>query len=76
MVVDLKKLSEALRQSSPENDLRQDLQRIIRARKSEIERALAETGTYLLRVPDGRRVRLSRRLPISGAAEPATGVAH
>lgn len=60
MVVDLKKLSDSLRRSSPEEDLRRDLQRIIRARKPEIERALAETGTYLLRIPDGRQLRLTR----------------
>jgi len=35
MVVDLKRLSEALGRSSPEEDLRRDLQRIIsRARKA------------------------------------------
>jgi hypothetical protein len=62
MVVDLKKLSDSLRRSSPEEDLRRDLQRIIRARKPEIERALAEKGTYLLRVPDGRQIRITRDL--------------
>jgi hypothetical protein len=65
MVVDLKRLSDSLRRSSPEEDLRRDLQRIIRARKPEIERALAEEGTYLLRVPDGRQIRLTRDLQVT-----------
>jgi hypothetical protein len=63
MVVDLKKLSDALRRSSPEEDLRRDLQRIIGARKPEIEATLASGKTYVLRVPDGRRIRISRRIP-------------
>jgi hypothetical protein len=61
MVVDLKKLSDALRRSSPEEDLRRDLQRIIRARKPEIEATLASGKSFVLRVPDGRRIRISRR---------------
>ncbi|WP_263355797.1 hypothetical protein [Acidicapsa ligni] len=69
MVVDLKKLSDSLRQSSPENDLRNDLRRIIRARKSDIEHALSTTGTYVLRVPDGRRIRLSRAVKAIETAE-------
>ena len=68
MVVDLKKLSDSLRRGSPEEDLRRDLERIIRTRKTEIERSLAETGTYLLRVPDGRQLRISRRLEPAKAA--------
>jgi len=63
MVVDLKKLSDALRRSSPEEDLRRDLQRIIRARKPEIEATLASGKSFVLRVPDGRRIRISRRQP-------------
>jgi hypothetical protein len=59
MVVDLKKLSESLRQSSPEEDLRQDLERIIRAHKPEIQKALASGISYSLRVPDGRWIRIS-----------------
>jgi len=61
MVVDLKKLSDSLRQSSPENDLRNDLRRIIRARRNEIEQALQIGGSFLLRVPDGRQIRILRR---------------
>jgi hypothetical protein len=61
MVVDLKKLSEALGRSSPEEDLRRDLQRIISARKPEIDQTLANGKSFVLRVPDGRRIRISRR---------------
>jgi hypothetical protein len=61
MVVDLKKLSDSLRQSSPEDDLRNDLRRIVRAYKGDIEQALSTGGTYVLRVPDGRRIRIARR---------------
>ena len=68
MVVDLKKLSEALGRSSPEEDLRRDLQRIIRAHKQEIEDTTASGNSYVLRVPDGRRIRISRR------AQPAEAV--
>jgi hypothetical protein len=70
MVVDLKKLSEALGRSSPDEDLRRDLQRIIRARKPEIEATLANGKSFVLRVPDGRRIRIS---PTTGAPEPAAG---
>ena len=70
MVVDLKKLSESLRQSSPEENLRRDLERIIRARKPEIQEALAKGKSYVLRVPDGRRIRIS---PPTGSTELATG---
>ena len=59
MVVDLKKLSESLRRSSPEESLRDDLRRIIRARKSEIQESLAKGIPYSLRVPDGRYIRIS-----------------
>ena len=62
MVVDLKKLSDSLSRSSPEEDLRRDLQRIIRASKPRIEETLASGGSYVLRVPDGRRIRISRRI--------------
>lgn len=61
MVVDLKKLTDSLRRSSPEEDLRRDLQRIIRARKPEIQEAIANGKSYSLRVPDGRWIRISRR---------------
>jgi hypothetical protein len=59
MVVDIKKLSDALRRSSPEEDLRRDLQRIIRARKEEIQSTLASGNSFVLRVPDGRRIEIS-----------------
>ena len=68
MVVDLKKLSDALGRSSPEEDLRRDLQRIIRARKQEIEETVASGKSFVLRVPDGRRIRISRR------AQPAEAI--
>jgi hypothetical protein len=72
MVVDLKKLSEALRQSSPEEDMRQDLERIIRAEKPQIDAALASGKSYWLRVPDGRHLRISPRQAIlNPALEPA-----
>ena len=61
MVVDLKKLSEALGRSSPEEDLRRDLQRIIGAHKPEIDRTLASGKSFVLRIPDGRRIRISRK---------------
>ena len=67
MVVDLKRLSESLRESTPENDLRRDLQRIIRARKSEIEQTLQSGKSFLLRVPDGRQIRISRRNQVTEA---------
>jgi hypothetical protein len=63
MVADLKSLSESLRQSTPEVYLRD----MIRARKSEIERTLSGGGTFLLRVPDGRQIRISRRTPSAAA---------
>jgi hypothetical protein len=63
MVVDLKKLSDSLSQSSPEEDLRRDLQRIIRAYKPEIQEALAKGNSYSLRVPDGRWIRISPPVP-------------
>jgi hypothetical protein len=71
MVVDLKKLSESLSRSSPEEDLRRDLQRIIRARKPDIEATLASGQSYVLRVPDGRRIRISPKtsvepVPVAG----------
>jgi len=59
MVVDLQRLSDALRQNSPEDSLRRDLQRIIHARRSEIKASLARGESYVLRVPDGRRIRIS-----------------
>jgi len=73
MVVDLQRLSEALAQSSPEEDLRRDLQRIIRARKPEILERLARGESYVLRVPDGRRIRISPKAP--GAEPGVVGVA-
>ena len=68
MVVDLKKLSDSLSRSSPEEDLRRDLQRIIRASKTQIEETLASGKSYVLRVPDGRRIRISRRSQPAEAA--------
>ena len=62
MVVDVKKLSDALRRSSPEKDLRRDLQRLIDARKAEIDDVLESGKSYWLRVPDGRQIRISRRI--------------
>jgi hypothetical protein len=62
MVVDIKKLSDALRRSSPEKDLRRDLQQLIGARRAEIDEALQDGGSYWLRVPDGRQIRISRRV--------------
>ena len=61
MVVDLKKLSDSLSRSSPEEDLRRDLQRIIGARKPEVDQTLASGRSFVLRVPDGRRIRISRK---------------
>ena len=63
MVVDLKRLSDALGRSSPEEDLRRDLQRIVRARKQEIQETLASGKSFVLRVPDGRRIRISPPIP-------------
>jgi hypothetical protein len=68
MVVDLKKLSDSLSRSSPEEDLRRDLQRIIRARKPEIEATLASGQSYVLRVPDGRRIRISPKTSVEQVA--------
>jgi hypothetical protein len=62
MVVDVKKLSDALRRSSPEKDLRRDLQQLLDARKGEIDSTLASGKSYWLRVPDGRQIRISRRI--------------
>jgi hypothetical protein len=59
MVVDLQRLSEALARTSPEETLRRELKRIIRARKPEIEAQLARGESYVLRIPDGRRIRIS-----------------
>ncbi len=61
MVVDIQKLSDALRHSSPEEDLRRDLERIIAARRSDIDAALKSGRSYSFRVPDGRQVRISPR---------------
>ena len=62
MVVDVQKLSDALRRSSPEKDLRRDLQRLIDARKTEIDDALESGKSYWLRIPDGRQIQISRRI--------------
>jgi NAD(P)H-flavin reductase len=71
MVVDIKKLSDALRSSSPKEDLRRDLERIIGAHRQQIHEALAAGQSYVLRVPDGRRIRISpKSAPVS--TEPAT----
>ena len=69
MVVDVKKLSDALRRSSPEKDLRRDLQRLIDARKTEIDDALESGKSYWLRVPDGRQIRISRRVQTAEATQ-------
>jgi hypothetical protein len=68
MVVDIKRLSDTLRRSSPTEDLRRDLERIIHARRGEIEKALENGGSYILRVPDGRQLRISRRPPSAESA--------
>jgi DNA integrity scanning protein DisA with diadenylate cyclase activity len=67
MVVDIKKLSDTLRQTSPEDDLRQDLERIIRARRGEINNALTAGHSFVLRVPDGRRIRISPKVAAAAA---------
>jgi hypothetical protein len=69
MVVDVKKLSDALRRSSPEKDLRRDLQRLIDARKAEIDSTLESGKCYWLRVPDGRQIRISRRIQPAQATQ-------
>lgn len=69
MVVDVKKLSDALRRSSPEADLRRDLERLIGARRQEIQDALDAGNSFVLRVPDGRRIRISRRAEPLPAAQ-------
>ena len=69
MVVDVKKLSDALRRSSPEKDLRRDLQRLIDARKAEIDDALESGKSYWLRIPDGRQIRISRRIQTAEATQ-------
>jgi hypothetical protein len=66
MVADLKNLSESLRESTPENYLRQ----IIRARRAEIESTLNRGEVFLLRVPDGRQLRIARsEKPLESAVE-------
>jgi hypothetical protein len=62
MVVDVQKLSDALRRSSPEEELRRDLERLIGARRQEIEEAVQSGKSYWLRIPDGRQIRISRRM--------------
>jgi hypothetical protein len=69
MVVDIKKLSDALRRSSPEKDLRRDLQQLIGAHKAEIDDALQSGRSYWLRVPDGRQIRISRRIQAAEAIQ-------
>lgn len=69
MVVDVQKLSDALRRSSPEKDLRRDLQRLIDARKTEIDDALESGKSYWLRIPDGRQIRISRRIQTAEATQ-------
>jgi hypothetical protein len=73
MVVDIKKLSDALRSSSPEKELRRDLERIIGARRQEIHDALAAGQSFVLRVPDGRRIRISPR-SMQVSSEPAAAL--
>ena len=68
MVVDIKKLSDALRSISPEAELRRDLERLIGAHRADINNALANGKSYWLRVPDGRQIRISRRArPVEAA---------
>lgn len=69
MVVDVQKLSDVLRRSSPEKDLRRDLQRLIDARKTEIDDALESGKSYWLRIPDGRQIRISRRIQTAEATQ-------
>jgi len=69
MVVDVQKLSDALRRSSPEKDLRRDLQRLIDARKAEIDSTLESGKCYWLRVPDGRQIRISPRIQTAEATQ-------
>jgi hypothetical protein len=69
MVVDVKKLSDALRSSSPEAELERDLERLIGTHRAAINDALAAGRSYVLRVPDGRRIRISPKA-IPAAATP------
>jgi len=65
MVADLKNLSESLRESTPENYLRQ----MICSRRPEIEAALKNGDTYTFRVPDGRQIHIKPRQAASPILE-------
>lgn len=69
MVVDIQKLSDALRSVSPEAELRHDLERLIGTHRAAINHALANGQSYWLRVPDGRQIRISRRIQPVNAAQ-------
>ena len=69
MVVDVQKLSDALRRNSPEEELRRDLERLIGARRQEIEEAVQSGKSYWLRIPDGRQIRISKRMQTAEATQ-------
>ncbi len=72
MVADLKNLSESIRESTPENYLRQ----MICSRRPEIEAALSKGETYTFRVPDGRQIHIKPRALTTGVLEPFLQGAH
>jgi hypothetical protein len=72
MVADLKNLSESIRESTPENYLRQ----MICSRRPEIEAALRNGETYTFRVPDGRQIHIKPREESSHPLKPAMQGAH
>jgi hypothetical protein len=72
MVADLKNLSESLRESTPENYLRQ----MIRSRRPEIEAALRNGETYTFRVPDGRQIHIKPRPATAPILETSIQGAH
>ncbi len=67
MVADLKNLSESIRESTPENYLKQ----MICSRRPEIEAALRNGETYTFRVPDGRQIHIKPRRLASPPLEAA-----
>ena len=68
MVVDLQRLSEALARTSPEESLRQDLTRIIRARKPEIQERLARECDEVARTAVPEKAAERRRSAYTGPA--------
>ncbi len=70
MVADLKNLSESIRESTPENYLRQ----MICSRRPEIEAALKNGKTYSFRVPDGRQIHIKPRRHTSAPLDAATSL--